>query len=170
MSSVRIALLSTADGVLMLNWGSVLDTEWESQAHIDAIDKGPEFQEFLELIKTSVNGPPKIYTIDFDHPADATLNAPITEFCIAKVKDAAKGAELLELLQTLGKQLTAGPGCYGPAAAGTTKQEEGTDIILIGWDTVQVSIHIPSSREAAKDMRCRHMSTLWRAIRASRNS
>lgn len=56
------------------------------------------------------------------------------------MKEAEKNTELIELLRTLGGKLTAGPGCYGPAAAGTTKQESGTNIILIGWDTVKVSI------------------------------
>ena len=68
------------------------------------------------------------------------MDAPIAEFCIARAKDVTKNADLLELLVRLGKELTAGPGCYGPAPVGTTKQEPGTQVILVGWDTVQVSV------------------------------
>jgi hypothetical protein len=113
--------------------------EWETYEHVQAVENDPDFSQFLELIKLSVEGPPKVYVVDFDNAADATLDAPITEFCFARVKDATKNADLIDLLVRLGKELTAGPGCHGPAPSGTTKQESGTQVIIIGWDTVQVS-------------------------------
>ena len=109
-------------------------TEWETYEHHKNLPSLPNFQELIDLSKPCFAGAPTIFHVPFDVPADGAFDAPVTEFCFAKPKNAEQKSEVVDLLNSLIKGFDK---CYGPAL-GTTREDSNTIGLVIGWDSVKV--------------------------------
>lgn len=77
--------------------------------------------------------------IPFNEDVTNALSAPTTEVITSKLKDGqAKDALLDESASTFTKALNEAAGVHPPAAVGESKENPGTFIVLIGWDSVEV--------------------------------
>lgn len=113
--------------------------EWETYEHHKNLPNLPNFQELLDVSKPCFAGAPTIFHVPFNVPADGAFDAPVTEFCFAKLKNAEQRTEVLDLIHTL---TTGFEKAYGPAV-GTTREDSNLLGLVIGWDSVKVCCPSP---------------------------
>ncbi|KAJ2929764.1 hypothetical protein H1R20_g7331, partial [Candolleomyces eurysporus] len=117
--------------------------EWETYEHHKNLPSLPNFQELIDLSKPCFAGAPTIFHVPFGVPADGAFDAPVTEFCFAKPKNAEQKSEVVDLLTSLATSLN---GCYGPTF-GITREDANTLCIVIGWDSVKAHIDAVTGHE-----------------------
>ncbi|RXW24399.1 hypothetical protein EST38_g1419 [Candolleomyces aberdarensis] len=110
--------------------------EWETIEHHKNLPSLPNFQELVDLSKPCFASPPTIFHVPFEVPADGAFDAPVTEFCFAKPKNAEQKSEVGDLMVSLTKGFK---GCHGPAF-GVTKEDANYLCIVIGWDSVKAHV------------------------------
>ena len=76
--------------------------------------------------------------IPFNEDVTNALSAPITEVITSKLKDGQTKDGLDESAGTFTKALNEAVGVHPPVAIGESKENPGTFIVLIGWDSVEV--------------------------------
>ncbi|RXW24426.1 hypothetical protein EST38_g1421 [Candolleomyces aberdarensis] len=117
--------------------------EWETYEHHKNLPSLPNFHELIDLSKPCFVGAPTIFHVPFDVSADDAFDAPITEFCFAKPKNAEQKSEVVDLLNSLTKGLDK---CYGPTL-GTTREDSNTISLVMGWDTVKAHVDAVAGHE-----------------------
>lgn len=114
---------------------------WETyEAHKTLMDS-PEYPALIEKLKPGLGGPLVMNHIPFNEDVTNALSAPTTEVITSKLKDGqAKDALLDESASTFTKALNEAAGVHPPAAVGESKENPGTFIVLIGWDSVEAHL------------------------------
>ncbi len=80
-----------------------------------------------------------------DHVAFApypvtALDAPVTEMAVVTLKDGQDAKLLNEELANLAKALDTAKGAHPPCSFGSSRQRPEHNVLLVGWDTIQVGI------------------------------
>jgi hypothetical protein len=97
----------------------------------------PEYPALIEKLKPALGGPLAMDHIPFNEDVTNALNAPVTQVITSKLKDGQAKDGLLDA-GTFTKALNEAVGAHPPVAFGESKENPGTFIVLIGWDSVEV--------------------------------
>ena len=112
---------------------------WETyEAHKTLMDS-PEYPALIEKLKPGLGGPLVMNHIPLNVDVTNALSAPVTEVITSKLKDGkAKDGQLDESTAFFTKALNEAVGAHPPIVVGESKENPGTFIVLIGWDSVEV--------------------------------
>ncbi|KAJ2929745.1 hypothetical protein H1R20_g7332, partial [Candolleomyces eurysporus] len=124
--------------------------EWETYEHHKNLPSLPNFQELIDLSKPCFASAPTIFHVPFEVPADDAFDAPVTEFCFAKPKNAEQKSEVGDLMVSLTKTFN---GCHGPAF-GITREDANHLCIVIGWDSVKAHVDAVTRHEGVAKLAC----------------
>ncbi|KIK07939.1 hypothetical protein K443DRAFT_604541 [Laccaria amethystina LaAM-08-1] len=112
---------------------------WETYESHKTLMDSPEYPALIEKLKPALGGPLAMDHIPFNEDVTNALNAPVTQVITSKLKDGQAKDGLLDA-GTFTKALNEAVGAHPPVAFGESKENPGTFIVLIGWDSVEAHV------------------------------
>ncbi|EDR13795.1 uncharacterized protein LACBIDRAFT_292588 [Laccaria bicolor S238N-H82] len=114
---------------------------WETYEAHKALMDSPEYPALIEKLKPGLGGPLVMNHVPFNEDVTNALSAPTTEVITSKLKDPqAKDPRLDESAAFFTKALSEAVGAHPPVVYGESKENPGTLIVLIGWDSVEAHL------------------------------
>ncbi|KAJ7675738.1 hypothetical protein DFH06DRAFT_946602, partial [Mycena polygramma] len=143
-------VIKTADGHISSFYGLQVEdaktgyfvSVWDSYEHHQKLVADPSYASVIEALKPAVTGKLQRNHITVAGDVDAALSSPAVEFVVFTVKPEASGEKLVTLLEELGEGLDVAAGAHPPCFWGQSVEDKNKYLLVVGWDTVEVSLHV----------------------------
>lgn len=112
-------------------------TVWETYEHHKALMERPDYPDLIQALKPAVAGKLDMQHVEFDIDFAAALEAPVTEIAIFKLKPDTSRDKFLSIFKNLREEIIKGESCHS-VIWGESKENSGTFVLMIGWDSIQV--------------------------------